>query len=273
MKKLMTIAAVALCGAAMADAVESSNIVGYQELDTDATGKKMVVPTFVKTEGGGQWSLADLKVAGYTAPSKNAKGKWVNGCQAFEFIVEKLTTAGTRDVAYHWLDNGTVGPGWFADETGTAIEGGAENIKFDAGTGFWTAGSAYKLVPAGAVNAKDIEFATDVAGKVAIGNASPVDLTLADLTVIGYTAPSKNAKGKWVGGCQAFEFIVEKLTTAGTRDVAYHWLDNGTVGPGWFADETGTAIVGGAEKVTISAGQGLWTAGSGYKLVIPAPEL
>ncbi len=248
-------------------------MVGYQELDTDATGKKMVVPTFVKADGGGQWALADLKVAGYTAPSKNSKGKWVGGCQANEFIVEKLTTTGTREVAYHWLDNGTVGPGWFASSAGDAIENGAESVKFDAGTGLWTAGSAYKLVPAGAVNAQDVEFVTDTTGKVAVGNSSPVDLTLADLTVTGYTAPSKNSKGKWVGGCQANEFIIEKLTTTGTREVAYHWLDNGTVGPGWFASSAGDAIENGAASVAIPAGQGLWTAGSGYTLVFPAPEL
>ena len=248
-------------------------MVGYQELDTDATGKKMVVPTFVKTDGGGQWSLADLKVAGYEAPYKNAKGKWVSGCQAGQFIVEKLTTAGTRDVAYYWIHNGTIGPGWFADETGAAIDGGAEKVTFKAGTGFWTAGSDFKLVPSGAVNLNDVKYPTDVTGKVAIGNSTPVDLTLADLTVEGYDQPYKNAKGKWVGGCQAGQFIVEKLTTAGTRDVAYYWIHNGTIGPGWFADETGAAIVEGANKVAIPAGQGLWTAGSGFTLVIPAPEL
>ena len=146
MKKLMTIAAVALCGAAMAGAIESSNIVGYQELDTDATGKKMVVPTFVKADGGGQWALSDLKVAGYTAPYKNSKGKWVEGCQANAFIVEKLTTTGTREVAYHWLDNGTVGPGWFASSAGDAIENGAASVTIPAGQGLWTAGSGYTLV-------------------------------------------------------------------------------------------------------------------------------
>jgi hypothetical protein len=115
-------------------------------LDTDATGKKMVVPTFVKADGGGQWALADLKVAGYTAPYKNSKGKWVGGCQANAFIVEKLTTAGTRDVAYYWIDNGTIGPGWFASSAGEAIEGGAEKVAIPAGQGLWTAGSGYTLV-------------------------------------------------------------------------------------------------------------------------------
>ena len=246
---------------------------GYQELSTVASGKKMVVPTFLNVGESNQWSLADLKVSGYTAPSKNAKGKWVNGCQANEFIVSKLTTAGTAEVSYHWLDNGTTGPGWFASSSGDAIVGGAESVKFDTGTAFWTFGSAYNLVPAGVVNPFDVEFTTVTSGKVAVGNSMPVDIKLSDLTVTGYLPPSKNAKGKWVNGCQANEFIASKLTTAGTAEVSYHWLDNGTIGPGWFASSSGDAIEGGANNVTIPAGQGLWTFGSGYKLVIPAPEL
>ena len=246
---------------------------GYQELSTDATGKKMVVPTFLNVGESNKVSLADLKVTGYTAPSKNNKGKWVNGCQGGEFIASKLTIFGTEDVSYYWIDNGTIGPGWFASSSGTAIEGGAASVKFDAGTAFWTFGSDYKLVPAGAVNTSDVEFTTDATGKVAIGNSMPMDIKLADLTVTGYTAPSKNNKGKWVNGCQGGEFIASKLTIYGTEDVSYYWIDNGTIGPGWFASSSGTAIEGGANNVTIPAGQGLWTFGSGYKLIIPAPEL
>ena len=246
---------------------------GYQELSTDATGKKMVVPTFLNVGESNKVSLADLKVTGYTPPSKNSKGKWINGCQGGMFIASKLTIFGTEDVSYYWIDNGTVGPGWFADDAGSAIAGGADSIKFDAGTGFWTFGSDYKLVPAGAVNQFDVSFVTDATGKVAIGNSMPTDLKLSDLTVTGYTPPSKNSKGKWINGCQGGMFIASKLTVFGTEDSSYYWIDNGTVGPGWFADDAGTAISGGADNVTIPAGQGLWTFGSGYTLIIPAPEL
>ena len=248
-------------------------VVGYQELKTLASGKVMVVPTFLNVGESNKVSLADLKVTGYKAPSKNAKGKWVDGCQAGKFIATKLTNAGTGEAYYHWLDTGTIGPGWFADETGTPIEGGVANIKFDAGTGFWTSGSAYKLVPAGAVNTFDVAYKTLTSGKVSVGNSMPIDLKLSDLTVTGYKAPSKNAKGKWVDGCQAGKFIATKLTNAGTGEAYYHWLDTGTVGPGWFADETGAPIEGGVDNVVIPAGQGLWTSGSGYTLLIPAPEL
>ena len=55
---------------------------GYQELNTDATGKKMVVPTFLNVGESNKVSLADLKVSGYTAPSKKRQGQvgqWLSG--------------------------------------------------------------------------------------------------------------------------------------------------------------------------------------------------
>ena len=233
----------------------------------------MVAPTFLNVGQDTKCYLSDLKVTGYTAPSKNAKGNWINGCGGGKFMATKLTTSGTAEANYYWIDNGTIGPGWFADALGTAIEGGAESVELPVGQALWTQGSAYKLVPAGAVNVNDVAFPTVAVGKVAVGNSSPVDLTLGDLTVTGYTAPSKNAKGNWINGCGGGKFMVTKLTTSGTADANYYWIDNGTIGPGWFADALGTAIDGGAISVAIPAGQGLWTQGSGYTLNIPAPEL
>ena len=238
-----------------------------------SVGKVMVAPTFLNVGQDAKCYLSDLKVTGYTAPSKNAKGKWVNGCGGGEFMVTKLTTSGTAEANYYWIDNGTVGPGWFATAEAGEITGGAETVELPVGQALWTQGSAYKLVPAGAVNTLDVAFPTVAVGKVAVGNSSPVDLTLADLTVTGYTAPEKNAKGKWTGGCGGGEFMVTKLTTSGTADANYYWIDNGTVGPGWFATAEAGAIEGGAISVKIPAGLGLWTQGSGYTLNIPAPEL
>ena len=238
-----------------------------------SVGNVLVSPTFLNVGESAKCYLSDLKVTGYTAPSQNSKGKWINGCQAGKFMVTKLTANGTSEADYHWLDTGTVGPGWFADSTGTAIEGGAETVELPVGQALWTQGSAYKLVPAGAVNTQDVAYPTVAVGNVAVGNFSPVNLTLADLSVEGYTAPSQNSKGKWINGCQAGKFMITKLTANGTSEADYHWLDTGTIGPGWFADSTGTAIEGGATTVEIPAGKGLWVQGSGYTLNIPAPEL
>ena len=111
-----------------------------------------------------------------------------------------------------------------------------------------------------------------------VGESNKV--TLADIKVTGYTPPEWKKQGKAemnVGGCRG-AFAIQTLTTSGTKDQAYYWLDYTTsattkVGPGWFADANATPISGGADSVVLDAGKGLWVQGSGYNLIIPAPEL
>ena len=161
MKKLMFAMAVMAAGAAMAD-VTSANVVGYQNLETVSVGKKMICPTFLNVGESNKVSLADLKVTGYTLPSKNNKGAWINGCPGGRFILEKLTVNGTHEVSYYWIDfgnsSGPIGPGWFADDTGTPIQGGAGSVKIPAGQAYWTAGSGLTLnFPAPELDAKKEE--------------------------------------------------------------------------------------------------------------------
>ena len=103
-----------------------------------------------------------------------------------------------------------------------------------------------------------------------VGESNKV--TLADLKVTGYKPPKDAGKGSYTDGCQANEFVGDLLNPNGISEGTYHWLDTGTIGPGWFADAQGTPIKDGASSVKMPSGQGLWTAGSGYQLVIPAPE-
>ena len=63
MKKLM-IAAVASMAAVGAFAVESANVVGYQQKDT-VTGFNFVIPTF-KAVNGGAMHIQDIKIANAT---------------------------------------------------------------------------------------------------------------------------------------------------------------------------------------------------------------
>ena len=251
---------------------------GYQEVGTESVGNKMVVPTFLNVGESNKVSLADLKVTGYTAPTWDSKSKkYIGGCVGGKFLMNKIDTSGLAipGCKYYWIDDGTVGPGWFADDVGAPIEGGAASVKVEAGRAFWTFGSGYKLVPAGAVNPFDIVYTTESVGNTAVGNATPVEISLNDLTVTGYTAPTWDSKSKkYIGGCVGGKFLMNKVDTSGLAipGCKYYWIDDGTVGPGWFADDIGTAIDGGAENVKIPAGLGLWTFGSGYKVTMPAPE-
>ena len=247
----------------------------------------MITPTFLKVSESNSVTLADLKVTGYTPPEWKQSGKaWMNvgGCTG-EFVMQTLTTSGLKDQAYYWLDYTTsatskVGPGWFANPDGTEIPGGEDAVKLDAGKAFWISGSGYSLQPSGAVNPFDVEFKTAASGFSAVGNCMPIGTKLSDLTVTGYTPPEWKQSGKaWmnVGGCTG-EFVMQTLTTSGLKDQAYYWLDYTTsatakVGPGWFANPDGTPIEGGADKVILDPGKGLWVSGSGYNVIVPAPEL
>ena len=251
---------------------------GYQELETDSIGNVMTVPTFLTVSASNECSLADFKVTGYTAPTYDSKSKkYKGGCVGGEFVMSKLSGSGLAipGCVYYWIDDGLVGPGWFSDDVGAAIEGGAAAVKIESGRALWTSGSGYKLVPAGAVNPFDIVYTTDSVGNVAVGNPTPVEISLNDLTVTGYSAPTYDSKSKkYKGGCVGGEFVMSKLNGSGLAipGSVYYWIDDGTVGPGWFADDVGTAIDGGASGVKIPAGLGLWTSGSGYMVTFPAPE-
>ena len=264
---------------------------GYQELGTENGGKTMICPTFLNVGESNKVSLADLKVDGYGgAPSYDTKKKtWSGGCSGGKFVLNVLNPNGGADASYYWIHFGKknnpdpIGPGWFADDVGTPIEGGADKVKFDAGDSFWTTGSGYKLVPAGAVNQFDISIATANGGKSAIGNCTPVDLKLNDLVVdpesYGGEPKYDTKKKTWSGGCSGGKFVLNILNPNGGADASYYWIHFGKknnpdpIGPGWFADDVGTPIEGGADKVPVPAGQAFWTTGSGYKLIIPAPEL
>ena len=157
MKKLMIASAIAVAAFALKADITSANVVGYQELATEASGFKMVTPTFLKVSESNKVSLAELKVTGYTPPKWEKVGKAymnVDGCTGLMFMMQTLTTSGSMDKQYVWLDYMTsatdkVGPGWFADANATPIEGGADKVSIPAGYGLWISGSGLTLaIPA-----------------------------------------------------------------------------------------------------------------------------
>jgi len=242
----------------------------------NASGATMAAGSFAAVSASnGACTLADFSVQGYEAPVwDDDEDDYVGGCPGGRFIVQFLSSSGTTESTYYWIDNGEKGPGWFASAGGTAIAGGASSVAIAAGQAMWIQGKGLKLVSAGAVNEADIAFPTRSSGASAVGNATPVDLTLGRLTVSGYEAPVwDDDEDDYVGGCPGGRFIVQFLTSSGTTESTYYWIDNGEKGPGWFASAGGTAIDGGATSVSIPAGKGLWVQGKGLTLNIPAPEL
>ena len=247
--------------------LESANVVGYQNLDSNASGFTMMAPTFLNVSFSEKCTLADLSVTGYSAPVKNeTTGRWSGGTKG-QFNLQFLTTQGKTEVTYRWYDDGTK-LGWYDSKGTTKID--AETVDVVAGKAVWCQANGLKLVTAGAVNTADIAFQSQASGFTAMGNPFPVDLTLADLSVSGYSAPVKNeTTGRWSGGTKG-QFNLQFLTNQGKTEVTYRWYDDGTK-LGWY-DSKGTTKIDGS-TVSIPAGKGLWCQGNGLVLNIPAPEL
>ena len=253
------------CATVGFSAITSANVVGYANLETTTSGSKMIAPTFL-TVSKSMSTLADLTVTGYDTPVYDPDMEETEGgCMGGQFVVQRLNGNGTTKDSYYWIDDDNGHKGWYADQTGAAI---------NPGEALWIIGTGFTLVSVGQVSASDIIYKTTESGSVAVGNGTPVALTLNDLVVSGYDTPVYDPDmEETTGGCMGGQFVVQFLNTNGTTKDSYYWIDDDNGHKGWYADQTGTAIENGASSVSIPAGQGLWVVGKGLTLRIPAPAL
>ena len=250
-------------------------IVGYMGNDANASGYTMLAPTFLSVSSETGCTLADLTVTGYDAPTWNEDDEeYEGGCSGGDFILNFLTSSGTYEARYYWIDDGETGPGWYASAGGAAISGGASSVAIPVGQGAWILGRGMTLQCAGQVNSSDVAKKTSSAGYTAVGNSMPINLTLGRLTVTGYDPATWNEDDEeYEGVCSGGDFILNFLTSSGSYQARYYWIDDGETGPGWYASAGGAAISGGATTVEFNAGKGAWVLGRGMYLNIPAPEL
>lgn len=251
----------------------------------------MVAPTFANVSSEKSFTLADLSVTGYDAPEFDEE--WFGGCYEGDFILKALNNDGSTAAAYYWIDylegDDEESPdgmeaGWYTKDGKNYTKLTSEETKavmFGQGQGFWTLASGYQLVTAGQVTKLDIEFKTNTRNHTALGNCSPVDLELGNLSVVGYDAPEFDEE--WFGGCYEGDFIIKLLNNDGSTAAAYYWIDylegDDEESPegmeaGWYTKEGKEYIKLTAEELKstkIPAGTGFWTLGSGYSLVIPSP--
>ena len=234
----------------------------------------MIAPTFLQVSSKTGCTLADLSVTGYDTPVYDSDmDETEGGCLGGQFVVQLLTSSGSTDKAYYWIDDGNGHKGWYSSMGGAEIAGGASSVTLNAGQSLWTIGGDLKLVSAGAVNTSDIAFKTSTSGAVAIGNATPIGLTLNKLFVSGYSDPVYDSDmDETEGGCLGGQFVLQFLTTFGSTEKAYFWIDDDNGHKGWYSSMGGAAIVDGASTISVPAGQGLWVIGSGMILNVPAPE-
>ena len=182
MKKLMFVAAVAAGLVAFGDGIESANTVGYQAKDLTFGDNDFVVQTFLPMgKTATTTKLGDISVT----------EDWdaLNG----DYIAT-LTSAGANSAEYTYLIAayatvlGGTGAGWYlAEEVNdgdVSTSGCQDDVVLPYAEGFLAFNnSGAKLQFAGEVVAGDTELATTYGDNAFSGNASPVDITLADLTV------------------------------------------------------------------------------------------
>ena len=243
MKKLM-IAAAVLSVAVGAMAVESANVVGYQQ-NAVPNGYKMVTPTFANIDGS-EYNIDNLVVEG--APDTMAdiqvmssEGRWVGQY----YWYNEFTDPGT----------GTVYPaGWF-DFNG--VEPANITLKPGDSVFFSTNQDDATIRSSGSVPG-EITINTPN-GYTMIGNGSPVAISIDSMVVTG--APdtmadiqTMSSEGRWVGQY----YWYNEFTDPGT----------GTVYPaGWF-DFNGVEPAG----ITLQPGDAVFfsTNQNGVKVTIPS---
>jgi len=251
MKKLMFTAAVAAGLAAFGDGIESQNTVGYQEKELAFGVNDFVVQTFLPMgKTAATTKLGDIKVT----------DEWDPGSDYIATLTPEGANAGeyTYLIADYATALGGTVAGWYKLEEVNDGDVSASGVQNDVILPYVEGFLAYnntgaKLLFAGEVVAGDTELASSLGVNAFSGNASPVDITLADLTV----------SDDWDPGSD----YIATLTPEGANEAEYTYLITdyatalgGTVA-GWYKLEEvndGDVSTSGVQNaVGISAGQAL----------------
>ena len=227
---------------------------GYTQKDTLESGNQMLSAQFA-TIGAtdGSATLSDFTVGGYDPYDEETDKGGTSGA----FSIQFLNSSGAMEARYYWYDD-DVKKGWF-ERSGAS----ADDVELEAAKGVWATGRGLAFTSAGAVNESDILVVTRPSGNQAVGNATPVNLTLSKIVVSGYDPYDEETDKGGTSGALSIQF----LSSTGEMESRYYWYDD-DVKTGWF-DRSGNS----ASDVTFPAGTGVWVSGRGLTMRIPAPEL
>ena len=111
-----------------------ANPVGYVHNDTESAGKVARGACFATVSANKTFTLADLKVTGYTGTSSG------------KFVLQKREVDGSTPTenCFYWWDDTKHAAGWYNRTGQTAID--ADNVDASSGTAFWVDGKGNKLV-------------------------------------------------------------------------------------------------------------------------------
>ena len=221
MKKLM-IVAVASMAAVGAFAVESANVVGYQQKDT-VTGFNFVIPTF-KAVNGGSIHIQDIKIANAT--------DWTDNIQV-------LDEGGAGVAMYVYVSaaqSGFGADGWLSEDfTGLA------DVTFAPGQSILIdTADTTTLTFAGQVSTEDTVVET-VPGFNFVGNNTPVAVDIQDITISGATDWTDNIQILDEGGAGVSMYVYVSAAQSGFE--ADGWLSEDFTGLADVSFDPGQGIL------------------------------
>lgn len=209
--------------------------VGYQTKET-GEGFNFFAPTFLPMTGAGV-QIQDLKIAGENV------SPLVDNLQI-------LDAGGATTSMLVWDDGSFIGEGWVdmdSMELATGVILPGQSILID------TASAGVSITFAGTVGTEDL-VVTSHSGFNFIGNATPVDVKVQDITISG-------------SDVTPLVDNLQILDKGGATSTMLVWDDGSFVGEGWV-DMDSMEL----SDISISAGDGVLvdTANSGVKITIPA---
>ena len=184
MKKLMTIAAAALCASVFADGITSANVVGYQTVNTTEADNIYLVQTLLPVG-----STLDKVPIGSIKPSADWDGglDWLGTVSASGEQDESFTY---RNGGWYRLDPDTFEiVGDCVDETAMIPYNGALVVY---------SGEGATLTFAGEVLKGDIEMKVNPADNAYTGNLTPVEIDISDIVPSNW-----NSGLDWLGTVSA----------------------------------------------------------------------
>jgi hypothetical protein len=275
MKKLMFAAVAAFCGTVMA--LESANVVGYQDKAAAKSGWNLICGTFEKVDGS-ELTLADVK--------PNAAFTWMNS-DTIQFLDDgggtRVRTSDGQPAIYGYFttSDGAPADGWYHYDSATLMgmwvePEAADDFSYGAGVVVQTFDKTGGLMFSGAVHAGAATIVADKSGWNLIGNPTPCDLTLKDVT--------PNATFTWMNS-DTIQFLDDgggtRVRTSDGQPAIYGYFTtlDGAPADGWYhydsATLTGMWVEPEEEDNTLNAGDAFVvqtfdkTAGLQFKAALP----
>ena len=230
--------------ASWAEAVVSSNVVGYQKLDIPAGGYALLANPFVEVGTGSTtpegYAINDMFADDTDKSTAGNSMGLGDQLQVWDPTVQGYTT-------YFFSARTTPAKQWAAVATPRV----ATEESFELGDGFWylnRSSESYKLTVSGEVSTKEVQVTLAPSGYTLVCNPFPVDLPLNDENIDWATAGSTAGNSMGLGDqIQIWDTAVQGYTT-------YFFSARTTPAKQWAAVATPRV----ATEDAIPAGQGFW---------------